>query len=390
MMSDTTEDNPMNHAMEILIEHGFGGMDQAMAILVNEAMKIERSKVLRAGAYERTPDRMGHANGFKAKSVKSRLGNLDLRIPQVRGEIEFYPSALEKGERSERALKLSMAQMYIEGVTTRKVSSVLQKMCGLDFSSSDVSRATSRLDDELEKWRTRPLGKVEYLIIDARYEKVRMNGSVVSCAVLIATGVLADGKRSVLGVSVSMSEAEVHWREFLLSLKKRGLHGVKLVASDDHSGLKSALQSAFPGVAWQRCQVHLQRNASAYIPKVEMREGVAADIRSIFNAPDLEEAERLLEKTVEKYREKAARLAVWLEENLPDGFAVFGLPAKHRRRMRTTNMVERQNREIKRRTRVSGLFPNEASLLRLVSAILMEVSEEWESADKAYLKLESD
>lgn len=390
MMSDTIEDNPMNHAMEILIEHGFGGMDQAMEILVNEAMKIERSKVLRAGAYERTPDRMGHANGFKAKSVKSRLGNLDLRIPQVRGEIEFYPSALEKGERSERALKLSMAQMYIEGVTTRKVSSVLQKMCGLDFSSSDVSRATSLLDDELEKWRTRPLGKVEYLIIDARYEKVRMNGSVVSCAVLIATGVLADGKRSVLGVSVSMSEAEVHWREFLLSLKKRGLHGVKLVASDDHSGLKSALQSAFPGVAWQRCQVHLQRNASAYIPKVEMREGVAADIRNIFNAPDLEEAERLLEKTVEKYREKAARLAVWLEENLPDGFAVFDLPAKHRRRMRTTNMVERQNREIKRRTRVSGLFPNEASLLRLVSAILMEVSEEWESADKAYLKLESD
>jgi transposase-like protein len=390
MMSDTTEDNPMNHAMEILIEHGFGGMDQAMAILVNEAMKIERSKVLRAGAYERTPDRMGHANGFKAKNVKSRLGNLDLRIPQVRGDVEFYPSALEKGERSERALKLSMAQMYIEGVTTRKVSSVLRKMCGLDFSSSDVSRATSLLDDELEKWRTRPLGKVEYLIIDARYEKVRMNGSVVSCAVLIATGVLADGKRSVLGVSVSMSEAEVHWREFLLSLKKRGLHGVKLVASDDHSGLKSALQSAFPGVAWQRCQVHLQRNASAYIPKVEMREGVAADIRSIFNAPDLEEAERLLEKTIEKYREKAARLAVWMEENLPDGFAVFGLPAKHRRRMRTTNMVERQNREIKRRTRVSGLFPNEASLLRLVSAILMEVSEEWESADKAYLKLESD
>lgn len=389
-MSDTTEDNPMNHAMEILIEHGFGGMDQAMAILVNEAMKIERSKVLRAGAYERTPDRMGHANGFKDKNVKSRLGNLDLRIPQVRGDVEFYPSALEKGERSERALKLSMAQMYIEGVTTRKVSSVLRKMCGLDFSSSDVSRATSLLDDELEKWRTRPLGKVAYLIIDARYEKVRMNGSVVSCAVLIATGVLADGKRSVLGVSVSMSEAEVHWREFLLSLKKRGLHGVKLVASDDHSGLKSALQSAFPGVAWQRCQVHLQRNASAYIPKVEMREGVAADIRSIFNAPDLEEAERLLEKTVEKYREKAARLAVWMEENLPDGFAVFGLPAKHRRRMRTTNMVERQNREIKRRTRVSGLFPNEASLLRLVSAILMEVSEEWESADKAYLKLESD
>jgi putative transposase len=387
-MNDTTEDNPIGHAMEIIIEHGFGGMDQAMSILINEAMKIERAKILQAGAYERTPDRMGRANGYKPKHVRSRLGTLGLQIPQVRDGVEFYPSALEKGERSERALKLSMAQMYIEGVSTRKVSSVLETLCGLNFSSSDVSRATALLDEELEKWRTRPLGKVEYLIIDARYEKVRMNGSVVSCAVLIATGVLADGKRSVLGVSVSMSEAEVHWREFLLALKMRGMHGVELVTSDDHSGLRRALPSALPGVPWQRCQVHLQRNAAAYIPKVEMREEVAADIRSIFNAPDREEAERLLAKTVEKYKAKAGRLAVWMEESLPDGFAVFAMPAHHRRRLRTTNMVERQNREIKRRTRVSGLFPNEASLLRLVSAILMEVSEEWESADKAYLKLE--
>ncbi len=389
-MSDRTEDNPINDAMEILIEYGFDGMDQAMSILINEAMKIERAQALGAQPYERSNRRLGHANGYKSKNVKSRLGNLALQIPQVRGGVEFYPSALEKGERSERALKLSMAQMYIEGVTTRKVSSVLESMCGLSFSSSDVSRATARLDEELEKWRTRPLGKVEYLILDARYEKVRMNGSVVSCAVLIATGVLADGKRSVLGVSVSMSEAEVHWREFMLSLKRRGMHGVKLVTSDEHAGLRSALQSTLPGVPVQRCQVHLQRNAQSYIPRAELREEVARDIRIIFNAPDREEAERLLEKTVEKYRDKAARLAVWMEENLPDGFEVFALPTKHRRRLRTTNMVERQNREIRRRTRVSGLFPNEAALLRLVSAILMEVSEEWESADKAYLKLRTD
>lgn len=389
-MSDRREDSPINNAMEILIEHGFGGMDQAMAILINEAMKIERANALGAQPYERSDERLGHANGYKPKSVKSRLGNLDLQIPQVRGGIEFYPSALEKGERSERALKLSMAQMYVEGVTTRKVTSVLQKMCGLSFSSSDVSRATSLLDNELDQWRKRPIGEVKYLILDARYEKVRMNGSVVSCAVLIATGVLADGKRSVLGVSVSMSEAEVHWRELLLDLKKRGMHGVKLVTSDEHAGLQSALQSALPGVPVQRCQVHLQRNASAYIPKADMREGVAADIRTIFNAPDREEAERLLGKTVEKYQEKASRLAVWMEDNLPDGFSIFEFPPKHRRRLRTTNMVERQNREIRRRTRVSGLFPNEASLLRLVSAILMEVSEEWESADKAYLKMKAD
>lgn len=389
-MNAATDNSAIEDVMEIIIEHGFGGMDQAMSILLNEAMKIERAKALQAGAYERSPERAGYANGYKPKNVKSRLGDLSLQIPQVRDGIKFYPSSIEKGERSERALKLSMAEMYIQGVTTRKVSSVLEKLCGLDFTSADVSRATATLDEELEKWRNRPLGHIEYLMLDARYEKVRMDGSVVSCAVLIATGVRADGRRSVLGVSVSISEAEIHWREFLQSLKDRGLHGVKLVTTDDHDGLKKALESTLPGVPWQRCQVHLQRNAVKYIPKAHMREEVAADIRTIFNAPDKEEAERLLEIKVEKYRDKASRLSVWMEENIPDGFAVFAMPAKHRRRLRTTNMVERQNEEIKRRTRVSGLFPNEASLLRLVSAIMMEVSEEWESADKAYLKLESE
>ena len=389
-MNDTTEDRPMDEVMEILIEQGFDGMDQAVAILINEAMKIERSHILQAAAYERTPARKGHANGYKPKNVKSRLGNLALQVPQVRGGVPFYPSALEKGERSERALKLAMAEMYIKGVTTRKVSGVLEKLCGLEFSSMDVSRASKLLDEELGQWRNRTLGPVEYLILDARYEKIRMDGSVVSCAVLLATGVLADGRRSVLGVSVSMSEAEVHWRELLLSLKKRGMHGVKLITSDDHSGLKAALESSLPGIPWQRCQVHLQRNASAYVPRVDMREVVAADIRSIFNAPDREEADRLLAKVVEKYSKKAGRLAVWLEENIPEGLAVFAVPPKHQRRLRSTNMVERQNREIKRRTRVSGLFPNEASLLRLVSAILMEVSEEWESAEKVYLKMKAE
>jgi transposase-like protein len=389
-MNDTTEDNPMSQIMEIIIAHGLGGMDQAMTILINEAMKIERAQALKASAYERTSERMGYANGFKPKTVKSRLGTLALQVPQVRGEVEFYPSSLEKAERSERALKLAMAEMYIKGVSTRKVSGVLEQLCGLDFSSSDVSRASALLDTELDLWRNRDLGEVPYLMLDARYEKVRTNGSVVSCAVLVATGVLADGKRSVLGVAVSLSEAEVHWRQFLLDLKKRGMHGVKLVTSDDHSGLRAALESSMAGVPWQRCQVHLQRNATAYVPKVEMRETVAKDIKSIFNAPDREEADRLLAKTVDKYAKTATRLSVWMEENLPEGLTVFAMPEEHRRRLRTTNMVERQNREIKRRTRVSGLFPNEASLLRLVSAILMEVSEEWESADKAYLKLKAD
>jgi transposase-like protein len=211
----------------------------------------------------------------------------------------------------------------------------------------------------------------------------------MSCAVLIATGVMENGRRTVLGTSVSLSEAEVHWRDFLLSLKKRGLHGVQLITSDDHTGLKAALRSVFPNVPWQRCQVHLQRNATAYVPKVAMRKGVASDIRNIFNAPDLKEAQRLLEMSVEKYKTKASRLSSWMEENIPEGLTVFSLPENQRKKLRSTNMVERLNKEIKRRTRVATLFPNEASLLRLVSAILVETSEEWETGRK-YLPMSAD
>ena len=322
-MNNTVEYKLIETVMEIINEQGFAGMDQAMSILINEAMKIERSGVLRARAYERTSERIEYANGYKPKHVKSRLGELDLQVPQVRGDVEFYPSVLEKGERSERALKLAMAEMYIKGVSTRKVSGVLEQLCGLTFISSDVSRACMLLDKELEQWRNRTIKDVKYLILDARYEKVRQDGSVVSCAVLTASGIMADGRRSVLGVDVSMSEAEVHWRNFLESLKARGMHGINLVTSDDHCGLKSALESALPGVPWQRCQVHLQRNATAYVPKVGMREEVAADIRSIFNAPNREEAERLLSNIIDKYSETAGKLAVWMEENIPEGVTVF-------------------------------------------------------------------
>jgi transposase-like protein len=327
---------------------------------------------------------MGYANGFKNKSVVTKLGKLDLNIPQVRGDVQFYPSALEKGIRSEKALTLAMAEMYVQGVSTRKVTSVLEKLCGLEISSTQVSSASKRLDEELEKWRNRPIGSIKYLQLDARYEKVRQDGMVLSCAVLIATGVMEDGKRTVLGTSVSLSEAEVHWRNFLLGLRKRGLHGVKLITSDDHNGLKSALRSVFPSVPWQRCQVHLQRNAVPYIPKMDMRKGVANDIRNIFNAPDQAEAQRLLDLSVEKYKKTASKLSVWMETNIPEGFTVFVLPETQRKKLRSTNMVERLNREIKRRTRVATLFPNEASLLRLVSAILSETSEEWETG-KRYL-----
>jgi putative transposase len=386
--SDQRNATALADVVELLAEHGFGGMAQAIEILMNEAMILERNEALGAGPYERTADRRGYANGFKDKAVKSRLGELNLRVPQARG-VEFYPSALERGERSERALKLAVAEMYVQGVSTRKVAAITKELCGLDVTSSQVSRAAEELDKELEAWRNRPLTEHPYLILDARYEKIRHAGSVVPCAVLIAIGVNDLGKRSVLGVSVSLSEAEVHWREFLASLQDRGLHGVKYIVSDDHKGLKAARESRFPGVPWQRCQFHLQQNATAYVPKVAMRKEVAADIRSVFNAPDRNEADRLLKQTVEKYAKSAPRLSTWIEENVHEGLTAFVLPPPHRRMLRTTNMLERLNKEIKRRTRVATLFPNEASALRLISAVLVEVSEEWETG-KRYLNMQPD
>ena len=350
-------------------------------------MKVERSMALGAGPHERTPDRRGYANGFKDKTVATRVGALALKVPQVRGEVEFYPSALERGLRSERALKLAVAEMYVQGVSTRRVTEVLGKLCGgLEISSGQVSRVAQLLDEELLTWRMRPLGEVPYLVLDARYEKVRYGGAVVSCAVLIAVGLDLLGHRSVLGVSVSLSEAEVHWRDFLGSLQDRGLHGVRYVVSDNHAGLRAALTARLSGVKWQRCQFHLQQNAQQYVPRVALRREVAADLRDVFEAGDRPEAERRLRLVAEKYRQTAPKLAAWIEENVPDGLAVLELPASHRKRLRTTNMLENLNKQVKRRTRVAGLFPNTESALRLVTAVLMEQSEEWETG-KVYLTI---
>ncbi len=387
-MTHHNESNPLDLMIQVLDEHGFDGMAHAIQILVNEAMKIERSEALRAEPYERTSERRGYANGFKPKTLATRIGKLELQVPQTR-DMEFYPQSLERGVRSERALKLAVAEMYVQGVSTRKVTEITQELCGLDVSSSQVSRCAQLLDEELRAWRERPLNKLAYLILDARYEKVRHGGSVVDCAVLVAVGVLPNGKRTVLGVSVSLSEAEVHWREFLASLVKRGLHGVEMITSDAHEGLKAARKSVFPGVPWQRCQFHLQQNATAYVPKVDMRSAVADDLRGVFHAPDRDEADRLLKLAVEKYRPKAPKLADWMERSVPEGLTVFTRPTTHRRRLRTSNILERLNQEIRRRTRVATLFPNEASLLRLVSAVLAEVDEEWQTG-KCYLNTETD
>ena len=252
-----------------------------------------------------------------------------------------------------------------------------------------MSRANQLLDEELEAWRNRPLGAIPYLVLDARYEKVRHGGHIVDVALLIAVGVQADGKRTVLGVSVALSEAEVHWRTFLTALLARGLHGVALIVSDDHAGLQQARQATLPSVPWQRCQCHLQRNAQAYVPQQALRAEVAQAIRAIFNTPDRPEADRMLDRFVDHYQERAPQLTEWAQENIPQGLTVFGLPQPHRVRLRTTNGLERLNREIKRRTRVASIFPNEQALLRLASALLVEIDEEWQTG-KIYLNMKSE
>lgn len=369
--------------LEYLCEKGLDALPQVIRTLINESMIIERNKHMGVQPYERSPERRDRANGFKDKTVKTRMGEITFSVPQVR-DGEFYPQALEKGLRSERALKLAVAEMYVQGVSTRRVEAVVEKLCGFSISSSQVSRAAAELDEILGKWRTRELGRFGYLYLDARYEKVRRDGQVRDAAILIASGVNEDGKREVLGVSVAISEREVHWREFLQSLVKRGLCGVRLITSDDHPGLKAARKAVLGGIPWQRCQFHLQQNAASYVPKIDMKSEVHSDIRSIFDARDRSEAEALLKKTVEKYEQTASRLSAWMEENIPEGLTVFSFPESHRRLIRTTNGLERVNKEVKRRTRVVGLFPNEESCLRLVSAVLMEISDDWQTG-KTYL-----
>lgn len=364
--------------LEQVNEHGIDVLPELIRIVINTAMQVERQKHLGVEPYERSKKRQGHANGYKPKTVNTRIAPITFDIPQVR-EGGFYPQALEKGLRSERALMLALAEMYVQGVSTRKVAAITERLCGIEISSTQVSRAAALLDGVLEDWRNRPLDTVIYLYLDALYEKVRIDGQIRDAAVLIASGVKADGKRAILGVSVSLGEQELHWRDFMQSLVERGLNGVELIISDAHVGLQAARKAVFSGIPWQRCQFHLQQNASQYVPRQSMKREVASDIRAIFNAPDRDQAEAQLRKTVEKYAQSASRLADWLEGNIPEGLTVFSFPGDHWRRIRTVNSLERVCLEIRRRTRVVRIFPNEASCLRLVSAVLMETSETWET-----------
>ena len=388
-MTEQIQNNDTDALINLLLADGLqNAIPKIAELLMNTAMLLEREQHIGAAPHQRNVDRNGYANGYKARKFQTAFGSLDLSIPQVReSDAPFSTSLLEKGSRSDRALKSAIATMYVQGVSTRRVTKVMEDLCGFKVSSGQVSDLNKQLDEEFEKWRNRPLPEILYFTTDATYYKVRIDGVVRDCATLIATGVRrSDGKRMILGVSCALSEAEVHWRDFLNNLKSRGIGIPEFIVSDAHTGLRAALKASFNASIWQRCQFHLQQNAQDYVTKQHLKSKVAADIAVIFNADNQAHAEERLRGFVETYRESQPKLAAWAESNLPEGFAVFALPEKHRKRMRTSNACETLNSQIKRRTRVVGLFPNEDSLLRLVTAVLIEISEAWETG-KIYLKL---
>jgi putative transposase len=384
---DKTNDTVIATVMEQLMAEGPQAMVQIITALMNLAMRMEREQFLGAGHYERAVDRRGYANGTKPKLVDTLAGTLSLEVPKTAGMDEpYYPQALERGRRSCRAVMLAIAEMYVCGVSTRDVERVMAEFGLKSLSSTQVSRAAKLLDDELQAWRCRTLGEVRYLFLDARYEKSRQGGVVRDAAVLSAFGVGPDGRRRILGVSVAVSEAEVHWRAFLEDLVTRGMRGVQFVTSDDHAGLEAARKAVLGGAIWQRCQFHLAQNAIHHAPTVAIRKRIGSQLREIWNAKNLAGAEAELKSLVEAHRNKAPDLASWLEVAIPEGLAVFTLPEHHRKRMRTSNPIERAvQQELKRRTVKVRVFPNNDSLLRLVTAVLVEIDETWQASTQPYI-----
>jgi putative transposase len=347
--------------------------------VVQQLLEAEMTEHIGAAPYERGEGRTGHRNGHKPRALRTRVGTLNLLVPQDR-EGTFSTRLFARYQRNEKALCLALMQMYVEGVSTRKVTEVTEALCGTSFSKSLVSELAGHLDSELEGWRSRRLESdaYPYLFVDARYEKVRVDGRVVSQGVLLVSGLRDDGFREILSVEVSDTESEATYQELFRSLKARGLSGVELVVSDEHQGLKAAVARHFQGVAHQRCQVHYARNLLGMVSHAKRKE-LAADLRGIFAAPDRCSALKLASSVANKWRleKDSEKVAEHVEERIEECLSCLAFPESHRRRIRTTNGLERLNQEIKRRTRVVRIFPNRGACLRLVSALAIEQSEEW-------------
>jgi putative transposase len=344
--------------------------------VLQELLEAEMTQHIGAAPHQRTNARKGHRNGYKPRTLRTRVGTLNLLVPQDR-EGTFSTRLFCRYQRNEKALVLALMEMYVEGVSTRKVKEVTEELCGISFSKSLISSLAGSLDSELEAWRKRRLEEAyPYLFVDARYEKVRVDGRVVSQGVLIVSGVRDDGFREILGVEVADTESEATYHELFRSLKTRGLRGVELVVSDDHQGLKAAAFRHFQGASWQRCQVHYVRNLLGMVGHARRKE-LAEGLRGVFAAPSREMAVRLACELAERWRTSHPRVAEHLEEHIEECLSCLAFPVSHRRRIRTTNGLERLNQEIKRRTRVVRIFPNREACLRLVTALAAEQSEEW-------------
>lgn len=359
---------------------------QLLEAILNQVLEAQVGEQLHAERYERTTERQGYRNGYKPRQLTTRVGALTLRVPQVR-EGGFSPELFARYQRSEQALILTMLEMVVNGVSTRKVARITEELCGHEFARSTVSDLCKGLDPLVEAWNERDLtgGRFPFVVVDALVIRVREAGQVRSCSALIATGINEEGYRELLGLQLGDSESERSWSEFFTWLKGRGLHGVDLVVSDHHGGLTSAVRVQFQGASWQRCQMHLSANISSAAPAA-VQEELHARVRAIFEAPDLETARTLLAKVVADYEHVAPTAVTTLERGFDDATAVLALPRPYRTRLRTTNGQERLNEEIRRRERVIRIFPNRASAIRLLGALLMEQDEQW-STGKRYFDM---
>lgn len=355
--------------------------------VLQQVLQTEMTEHVGAAPHERTENRKGHRNGYKRRTLKTRVGTLELLVPQDR-EGTFSTQLFSRYQRNEKVLVLALMEMYIEGVSTRKVKDITEDLCGTSFSKSLVSSLAGELDSELNEWRNRPLEAeaYPYVFVDARYEKVRVGSRVVSEGVLIVTAVRDDGLREILGVEVADTESEATYQELFRSLKGRGLRGVELVTSDEHPGLEAAIARHCQGVSWQRCQVHYARNLLRLV-SFGKREELAEGLREVFAAPTRGTALSLADGLAYRWRKSHPKVAEHIEEHVEECLSCLFFPESHRRRIRTTNGLERFNQEIKRRTKVVRIFPNRRACLRLVTALAAEQSEEWLTS-RRYLNME--
>jgi len=354
--------------------------------LLQEVLEQEMTDVLGAEKGERSPGRLGYRSGYYSRGLVTRVGKLELRIPQDR-QGQFSTQIFERYQRSEKALVSALAEMYIQGVSTRKVKAITEELCGHAFSASAISAVNKTLDESLERFAQRPLEETyPYLVLDARYEKVRQDGVIRSQAVQIAIGINHEGRRQILAVELANRESQTSWKDLLLQLKSRGLMGVEFVVSDDHPGLKRAIAEVLPEAVWQRCYVHFLRNALDHLPRKAV-DDCLQELRWLYDRRDLAEAQKDLAQWLERWGQKYPKLCEWVEENIGETFTFYHLPLQHHKHMKSTNMLERLNEEIKRRTRVVRIFPNEASCLRLIRALAVETHEGWLEASR-YLNME--